>query len=69
MSKEEEYDLFVEEHKAGFHSKAISGCETCFREGRIIRAWNTVNREEEDVIPRSLRNPFGDNYPLGYSPE
>lgn len=40
------------------HSKFEAECPVC------VDAW----REERSKIPDNLRNPYGDNYPLGVNP-
>ena len=60
--------LIVSEHMAGFHDEVIKGCPECYKENRMILAKKTVTHQDMLNKHPGLRNPHGDNYPLGYNP-
>ena len=70
LTKEMEFN--DSEHKAGYHQTFTKHCYECEKQNRLIQAFRTVNQKLYRAFPsdnEALHNPYGENYPLGYSPE
>ena len=67
MEKEVDELEFMElEHKGGQHDTYQNNCYLCYSENRLLKAKQTVMGRP---LSDHFRNPYGDNYPLGYVPE
>ena len=54
------------EHLGGQHKTFTEHCYECAKENRLLQAKKTVMGRP---LSDNFRNPYGDNYPLGFVPE